>query len=79
MLEVGRRLRIARKLRRSALSEVGLPTSTLNALESGRRCARLETVLAYADALGVSMGDLCAGLPDVRDAELREAWRRAGG
>lgn len=77
MVEIGRRLRLARQARGKAMREVGLPTSTIGALEQGRRATRFETVLAYADALGVSVGDLVAGLPDVKDVELRETWRRA--
>lgn len=78
--ELARRLMLARKLRGMTLdaaSELaGCSASTLSALEGGDRDAYLWTVTGVCDALGIQVGWLVAGLPDVPEAALRRAWSR---
>ena len=63
------------RTRLCALSGVG--HSSLRGIEHAHRAGRIETLIAVCDALGIDLGDLVAGLPDVRDPAMRELWRRA--
>jgi transcriptional regulator with XRE-family HTH domain len=80
-LEIARRVRLARReagLSQARLSYLsGVSPSCVSALERGARDVYLETILALCDALGVTVGDLVAGLPDVRDQSLQRLWRGA--
>lgn len=79
--EIARRIRLARReagLSQGQLAErCGVSSSCISALERGTRDVYLETILDLTDALGITVGDLVAGLPDVRDERVRELWRRA--
>jgi transcriptional regulator with XRE-family HTH domain len=75
---LGARLRAARLHRNLTQQDVahaaGCSIQTISNLETGIREGRLGTMIALADALGVSIDDLVAGLPDVRDEAMRKAW-----
>lgn len=80
-LEIGRRLRVSRLAaglsQREVAAAAGLGYQTVHRLETAERGGHVETLLPLCDALGITLGDLVAGLPDVRDAAVRELWRRA--
>lgn len=79
--EIGRRIRLARlragMSQGEAAARAGVDRRTLQSIELGDRGGRLETFLPICDILGVDLGDLVAGLPDVRDEALRDVWRSA--
>jgi transcriptional regulator with XRE-family HTH domain len=80
-LEIARRLRLLRRESGLSMADLcaasGVSAQTISALETAQRGGHLETFVALTDALGIEVGDLIAGLPDVRNAAARELWRRA--
>ena len=80
-LEVARRLRVLRVESGMSLTDLagasGISAQSISLIERAERGGHLETLVALTDALGIDVGDLVAGLPDVRNAAARELWRRA--
>jgi len=81
MEEIGRRLGVARRVRGLTLKRLSaasdLSVQTLSNYEHGRRCAGFDDMSRVADVLGLSLDDLVAGLPDVRDELMRHAWSQS--
>ena len=80
-IEIGRRLREARRRRGLSQSEVsqsaGITQASLSNYETGKRELPLSTLMNLASALDVSLGELMA-VPEVivlRDSRLADAVR----
>jgi transcriptional regulator with XRE-family HTH domain len=79
--EIGRRVRLTRferGLSLQALADVsGCSPQLLSYLERAERNVSLLASVRVCDALGISLDDLVAGLPEVRDEMLRTLWARS--
>ena len=81
LAELGRRIRLARLSEgiqvKVLATRSGISEQAIRNLERGRHDAYIMTVILIADQIGIDLGDLTAGLADVRDERLRALWRAA--
>jgi transcriptional regulator with XRE-family HTH domain len=79
--EIGRRVRVTRFERGLSLQALadaaGCSPQLLSYLERAERNVSLLASVRVCDALGISLDDLVAGLPDVKNEEARQLWARS--
>ena len=77
--DVSRRLRLARHARgmrqKDLCVRTGLAYNTVYNAENAVGDCLFSTAIVICDALEVSLDDLVAGIPDVKDPDLKKAWK----